>query len=86
MLAVGTIVLECVTKGESEMKYRDEFPMNEMRDKKSTLDIGHTHVSPNALSSRSPSFSIYSDVVAHKTEGHYCDSRILGNLVCHIEL
>lgn len=49
MLAVGTIVLECVTKGESEMKYRDEFPMNEMRDKKLTLDIGHTHVSPIAL-------------------------------------
>ncbi|KAG7354351.1 hypothetical protein IV203_003707 [Nitzschia inconspicua] len=41
---VSTVVFECAAKGESKTNHRDVFNMNDIREEKFTLDVGHTHV------------------------------------------
>lgn len=41
---VSTVVFECAAKGESGLNHCDKFLMNDIREERFTLDIGHTHV------------------------------------------
>jgi hypothetical protein len=41
---VDTIVFESVAKGDTNRNHREQFPMNDIREERFTLDIGHTHV------------------------------------------
>jgi hypothetical protein len=41
---VSKVIVECARKGSSRGYARDELPMQDVKEEKFTLDIGHTHV------------------------------------------
>ncbi|KAL3916452.1 MAG: hypothetical protein SGILL_005172 [Bacillariaceae sp.] len=41
---VSTVIFECTAPNEAGKNHRDQFHMNDIREDRFTLDIGHTHV------------------------------------------